>query len=82
MYIERDKDENFILEIMKPNFKKQQSIENITLELNQLLEKMILRKPQQWICLITGGNKLITLSFNSSLNVRKVWFLQFNIPII
>ena len=50
LYIERDKDENFILEIMKPlNFKKQQSIENITLELNQLLEKMILRKPQQWI---------------------------------
>ena len=42
LYIERDKDENFILEIMKPlNFKKQQSIENITLELNQLLEKMI-----------------------------------------
>ena len=50
LYIERNEDENFTLEIMRPlSFRKQQSIEDITLELNQLLEKMILRKPQQWI---------------------------------
>ncbi len=50
LYIERNKDESFFLEIMEPlSFEKQKSIENITLELNQLLEKMILRKPQQWI---------------------------------
>ena len=50
IYIERKKDENFILEIMEPiNFNNDQTIENITLKLNHLLEKMINRNPHQWI---------------------------------
>jgi len=50
IYIERKNNEKFILEIMKPiNFNKNQNIENITLMLNELLEKMIIRNPYQWI---------------------------------
>jgi len=50
IYIERKNNKKFILEIMKPiNFNKNQSLENITLMLNELLEKMIIRNPYQWI---------------------------------
>ena len=43
-------DENFILEIMSPmSFANDQTVENITLKLNQLLEKMIMKNPHQWI---------------------------------
>ena len=50
IYIERKNNENFKLEIMEPiNFNNNESIENITLKLNQLLEKMIVRNPYQWI---------------------------------
>ena len=50
IYIERRSDENFMLEIMQPiNFDNGETIENITLKLNQLLEKMIIRNPYQWI---------------------------------
>jgi KDO2-lipid IV(A) lauroyltransferase len=50
IYIERKDNGNFILEIMNPlSFGSDQSIENITLSLNQLLEKMIIRNPDQWI---------------------------------
>ncbi len=50
IYIERKNNENFLLEISNPlSFDNDQSIENITLKLNQLLEKMIIRKPHQWI---------------------------------
>ncbi len=50
IYIERNKDDNFILEIVNPvNFDNNKSIEDITLKLNQLIEKMIIRNPQQWI---------------------------------
>mgnify|MGYP001483784851 CR=1 FL=1 len=50
IYIERKKNDNFILEILNPiNFDNNQSIEDITLKLNQLMEKMIIRNPQQWI---------------------------------
>ena len=50
IYIERKKNDNFILEIVNPiNFDNNQSIEDITLKLNQLMEKMIIRNPQQWI---------------------------------
>ncbi len=50
IYIERKNDDKFILEIMDPiNFDNEQNIENITLKLNQLLEKMIYRNPYQWI---------------------------------
>ena len=50
IYIERKSDENFMLEIMQPiNFNNGETIEDITLKLNQLLEKMIVRNPYQWI---------------------------------
>ena len=50
IYIERKNNENFMLEIMKPiNFDNDQTTENITLKLNQLLENMIVRNPHQWI---------------------------------
>jgi len=50
IYIERKNNENFMLEIMQPiSFDNSKTIENITLNLNQLLEKMIVRKPHQWI---------------------------------
>ena len=50
IYIERKNNENFILEIMRPiNFDNSKTIEDITLQLNQLLEKMIVRNPHQWI---------------------------------
>ena len=50
IYIERKEKDNFILEIVNPiNFDNNQSIEDITLKLNQLMEKMIIRNPQQWI---------------------------------
>jgi KDO2-lipid IV(A) lauroyltransferase len=50
IYIERKKNENFILEIQNPiTFNNDYTIEEITLKLNQLLEKMIIRNPQQWI---------------------------------
>ena len=50
VYIERKKDINFKITIMKPiNFDKDTTIKNITNQLNQELEKMILKKPYQWI---------------------------------
>ncbi|MDC0461366.1 lysophospholipid acyltransferase family protein, partial [Candidatus Pelagibacter sp.] len=50
IYINRKGDENFILKIMKPiNFENDQTVENITLKLNKLLENMILKSPYQWI---------------------------------
>ena len=50
IYIERENNENFMLEIMQPiSFDNGETIENITLKLNQLLEKMIIRNPYQWI---------------------------------
>jgi len=50
VYIERIKDLNFKISINDPiNFSKEDSIENITLKLNQILETMILKKPEQWI---------------------------------
>jgi len=50
IYIERESNENFMLEIMQPiSFDNGETIENITLKLNQLLEKMIIRNPYQWI---------------------------------
>ena len=50
IYIERKNNENFKLEIMNPiSFDNDQTIENITLMLNQLLEEMIVRNPPQWI---------------------------------
>ena len=50
IFIERKNNEKFNLEIMSPiNFNNDQTIEDITLKLNQILEKMIIRNPHQWI---------------------------------
>ena len=50
IFIKRKRNENFILEIMKPiSFDDNQTIEDITLNLNQILEKMINKNPNQWI---------------------------------
>ena len=50
VYIERISGLNFKISIQNPiHFSKGDSIETITLKLNQTLEIMILRKPEQWI---------------------------------
>jgi len=50
VYIERVQNINFKLIISKPiKFEKNLSIESITLQLNKILEKMILKNPDQWI---------------------------------
>ena len=50
IFIERNDVENFNLEIMNPlTFDNQETIESITLKLNKILEKMIVRNPYQWI---------------------------------
>jgi KDO2-lipid IV(A) lauroyltransferase len=50
VYIERNKHNKFIIQFSKPiKFKKEESVYDITLELNKILEKMILKNPDQWI---------------------------------
>jgi Kdo2-lipid IVA lauroyltransferase/acyltransferase len=50
VYIERIKDLNFRLSFSKPiKFENNSSIEQISIKLNSLLEKMILKNPDQWI---------------------------------
>ncbi len=50
VHIERKINENFKIKIFKPlNFSENETIENITLSLNSILEKMINIKPSQWI---------------------------------
>ena len=50
VYIERKQNFNFKLYIKKPvQFDNQFTIEDITLKLNEILEKMILKNPDQWI---------------------------------
>ena len=50
VHIERIKNLNFKISIKEPiNFSKEETIENITLKLNQILETMILKNPEQWI---------------------------------
>ena len=50
IFIERINDINFKIIIKKPiNFSNGESIKKITDDLNHVLEKMILRKPEQWI---------------------------------
>ena len=50
VYIERIKGLNFKISIHNPiNFSEETSIEDITIKLNQILEAMILKKPEQWI---------------------------------
>ena len=50
IYIERTKDLKFKLTIYKPHeYSSEDTIETITLQLNGLIEKMILKNPGQWI---------------------------------
>ena len=50
VYIERVKDVNFKLTIHEPKvYSEKETIETITLDLNHLLEKLILKNPDQWI---------------------------------
>ena len=50
IYIERIKDNNFKIKIYKSlQFSKEESLENITLSLNKILEDMIIKNPEQWI---------------------------------
>tara|TARA_Y100000389_G_scaffold137407_1_gene134965 strand:- start:4952 stop:5815 length:864 start_codon:yes stop_codon:yes gene_type:complete len=50
IYIERLKNNDFKLTIHDPiKFNEDESIENITLHLNKIIEKMILKNPDQWI---------------------------------
>ena len=50
IYIERIEKYNFRLIINKPiYFAKDESLEQITEKLNYILEKMVLKKPEQWI---------------------------------
>ena len=50
IYIERLKENNFKIKIYNPlTFGEKDSVEHITLCLNQILEKMILKNPEQWI---------------------------------
>ena len=50
VYIERYDKIRFNLTISQPiKFNNNLSIEDITLELNKILEKMILKNPSQWI---------------------------------
>jgi len=50
VYIERYEDIKYNLTIEKPiKFDKNLSIEQITLKLNKILERMILKNPSQWI---------------------------------
>ena len=50
VYIERFQDVKFNLTFSKPiKFDKNRSVEDITLNLNNILEDMILKNPSQWI---------------------------------
>ena len=50
VYIRRLNDINYKMTIQNPiNFDEKETIENITLKLNEWLEKMILKNPDQWI---------------------------------
>ena len=50
VYIERINNLNFKILIYDPiNFSKEDTIEDITVKLNGILENMILKKPEQWI---------------------------------
>ena len=50
IYIERTKNNSFKLKIYKAiEFNKNDNVSSITLKLNKILEKMILKNPDQWI---------------------------------
>jgi KDO2-lipid IV(A) lauroyltransferase len=50
IYIERYKKYNFKMTVSEPiKFNEKENIKNITSKLNRLIEKMILKNPDQWI---------------------------------
>ena len=50
VYVERNNNDDFELTFESPiNFTDKDTINSITEDLNKLLEKMILRNPEQWI---------------------------------
>jgi KDO2-lipid IV(A) lauroyltransferase len=50
MYIERINKINFKITINKPlDYSNDKSIQDITLDLNRVIEEMILKNPDQWI---------------------------------
>ena len=50
VYIERLQNNNFKIKIHKPlKFQENDNVETITIKLNNILENMILNKPEQWI---------------------------------
>ena len=50
IHIERYNDFYFKMKVEEPiNYNKDSTIDEITLSLNKLLEKMILKNPSQWI---------------------------------
>ena len=50
IYIERTKDSNFKLTINEPlEYSTDDTVNSITLDLNNVLEKLILKNPEQWI---------------------------------
>lgn len=50
IYIERINKFNFTLKVYEPiSYSKDETIHNITSDLNKILEKMILKNPEQWI---------------------------------
>ena len=50
IYISRQNDNSFKLKIFDPiNFSKKETIFSITKKLNEILEKLILKNPDQWI---------------------------------
>ena len=50
IYIERVKDIKFKIKVFEPiKFKETDSVEEVTLELNSWLEKMIIKNPSKWI---------------------------------
>ena len=50
IYIERKHDTNFELSIYNPiEYSNDETIESITISLNSLLEKMVMKNPDQWI---------------------------------
>ena len=54
IFLKRDKNNFFLMEILNPiNFERtadfEKDKENITIKINQIIEKMIKRNPGQWI---------------------------------
>ena len=50
MNLERINKFNFALKVYEPiSYSKDETIHNITSDLNKILEKMILKNPEQWI---------------------------------